>query len=104
MAKYLLVYHGGKMPESDAERQQVMAAWGKWFHDLGGAIVDPGNPVSQTKTISGGGAVDGSGANPASGYSILEADSLDRAIDLAKGCPVLQGGATIEVAETLNVM
>ena len=100
MAKYLLVYHGGSMPESQAERDQVMAAWGQWFQTLGSALKDPGNPVSQTRTIGGNGA----SSSPASGYSIIEADSLDRAVDLARGCPVLQGGASIEVAETFDVM
>jgi hypothetical protein len=34
----------------------------------------------------------------------LEADSLDAAVGLAKGCPVLQGGASISVYETFEVM
>ena len=37
-------------------------------------------------------------------YSIISADSLDAAVDLAKGCPVLQGGATTTVYETFAVM
>ena len=40
----------------------------------------------------------------ASGYSIVTADSLDEAVDKAKGCPVLQGGASITVYETFEVM
>ena len=40
----------------------------------------------------------------ASGYSIIQADSLDEAVAKAKGCPVLQGGAQIVVLETFNVM
>ena len=99
MAKYLLVYHGGSMPETEEARNQVMAAWGEWFQSLGSALKDPGNPVSQTRTIG-----NGTNGNPASGYSIIEADSLDRAAELAGGCPVLQGGASIEVAETFDVM
>ena len=105
MAKYLLVYHGGSMPEGEEAQAKVMAAWGTWFQTLGSALADGGNPVSQTKTIGSGGAVsDGGGANPATGYSLIEADSLDAAVNLAKGCPVLGGGASIEVAETFNVM
>jgi hypothetical protein len=105
MAKYLLVYHGGSMPETPEAQSKVMAAWGTWFENLGPALADGGNPTSQARTISGDGKVsDGGGANPASGYSLIEADSLDKAVDLAKGCPVLGAGATIEVAETFNVM
>ena len=40
----------------------------------------------------------------ASGYSMIEADSLDHATKLATGCPVLQGGADITVFETFEVM
>jgi hypothetical protein len=105
MPKFLLVYHGGGMPEGEAEQAKVMAAWGAWFQEVGGALKDPGNPVSQSRTVAPDGTVaHGGGANPASGYSLLEADSLDAAVALAKGCPVLQGGASIEVAETFDVM
>jgi hypothetical protein len=37
-------------------------------------------------------------------YSIVSADPLDAAVDMAKGRPVLQGGATITVYETFAVM
>ena len=30
MAKYLFVYHGGSMPESEEEGAKVMEAWGLW--------------------------------------------------------------------------
>jgi len=43
-------------------------------------------------------------APTASGYSIISADSLDQAVDLAKGCPVSMGGASVSVYETFTVM
>ena len=105
MAKYLLVYHGGGMAEGEEAQAKVMAAWGAWFQSLGPALADGGNPIAQTKTIAANGSVsDGGGANAASGYSLIEADSLDAAVGLAKGCPVLESGASIEVAETFNAM
>ena len=39
-----------------------------------------------------------------SGYSILKAASLDAAVAMASGCPVLQGGAQITVFETFQVI
>jgi len=103
MAKYLLVYHGGQMPETDEERATLMKSWTDWFGQLGSAVKDQGNPVSQVRTINNG-SVSNGGANAASGYSIIEADSMDGAVELAKGCPVLQGGASLEVAETFDAM
>jgi hypothetical protein len=104
MANYLLVYHGGGMPEGEAENAKVMAAWDTWFHQLGEALVDGGNPASGTKVISSDGSVSDGGPTSPSGYSIIKADSHDAAVALAKGCPVLAGGAMIEVVETFNAM
>jgi hypothetical protein len=37
------------------------------------------------------------------GYSIIQAGSLDAAVELAKGCPILESGGSIEVCETFNI-
>ena len=103
MANYVLVYHGGGMPETPEEGAKIMQAWNVWFGELGDSLVDGGNPASATKTIAADGSVSDDPSGP-SGYSILKADSLDAAVALAKGCPVLQGGASIQVVETFNAM
>jgi hypothetical protein len=100
---YVLVYHGGSMPESPEEGAQVMKAWTDWFATLGAAVVDGGNPASQTKRIAADGSVSDDPSGP-SGYSVIAADSLDQAVELAKGCPVLAGGASIQVVETFAAM
>ena len=108
MPNYLLAYHGGGMPETDEARAQVMAAWGKWFGELGSSLIDGGNPVGRARTVNGGGTVaDGGGANPLTGYSLIKADSLDAAVALARGCPIVQDSAhpgSIEVCETFDAM
>jgi hypothetical protein len=103
---FLLVYKGGAMPETDEERAQVMDAWTQWFGQLGSALKDGGNPFTPvSKTISADGSIsDTTGSPPSTGYTIVTADSLDEALGLAKGCPVLQGGASIEIYETFPVM
>jgi len=105
MAKYLLLYRGGSMPATEEEQAAAMKAWDAWFHELGSAVADGGNPFTPgaAKAIAADGAVSDARSN-ASGYSVIEADSLDHATTLAKGCPVLQGGASLEVYETFDVM
>jgi len=105
MARFVLLYEGGSMPETEAAQAQAMKAWEDWFHQIGdGAVVDQGNPFAPASNkIAADGSVSG-GAGRASGYSILEADSLDDDTALAKGCPVLSGGASIGVYEIFNVM
>jgi hypothetical protein len=106
MANFVLLYSGGRMPESETEQATVMKAWQGWFGGLGSALVDGGNPFTpKAKTISKDGSVrDGSVGTPASGYTIIKADSLDAAVKIAKECPVVQGGAQLTVYETFPVM
>lgn len=106
MAKYLLLYSGGSMPETEDETARVMKAWEVWYTGLGQAVVDPGNPISpMAKSVASDGKIsDGPAGSMASGYTILEAGSLDEAARMAQGCPVLQGGGEISVFETFDVM
>lgn len=104
MPKYLLVYHGGKMSDSKAEQDAAMAAWGAWFGTLGDAVVDGGAPTGASTTVGADGStVSGGGANPASGYSLINATNLAAAASLAKGCPILANGGSVEVAETIDM-
>jgi hypothetical protein len=105
MGKYLLIYHGGGSPETDAEREKVTADWTQWFTQLGSATVDQGNPTSHAKTVATDASVsDGGGSNPATGYSIIDVDSIDGAVNAAKMCPHLASGGSVEVAEIFEVM
>ena len=108
MANFLLVYTGGGMPEDEAEQAAVLKAWGTWYNELGSAVADPGNPIApMAKSIASDGTVsDGPGAlgMMASGYTVLTADSLDEAVTMAKGCPMLDGGGQISVFETFPAM
>jgi hypothetical protein len=106
MANFVLLYAGGSAGATDAERGKAMEAWGAWFGKLGDKIVDAGNPFAEhSKNVSNSGAVhDGAIGTPATGYSILKAESLNAAVDLAKGCPVLQSGGKITVYEVSPAM
>jgi hypothetical protein len=104
--KYLLVYYGGGMPETPAAQARVLKQWDKWFTKLGPAVVDGGNPFSgaANKIKPDGTVAKGAVGTKASGYSILEAGSLDKATKMAKGCPIIKSGGQITVYETFNAM
>jgi hypothetical protein len=105
MAKYLFVYHGGGgAPSNPDEVKKIMDAWGEWFGSMGSAVIDGGNPVGKSSTVkSDGSLVSGGGANPVSGYSLIEASSLEDAHKKAKGCPLLKRGGTIEIAQAIDM-
>lgn len=104
MTKYIYVYHGGTAPDSPEESQKVMAEWMAWFGEMGDAVVDGGNPLGMSKTVSAGGVADDGGANPASGYTIVNAKDMDAAVAMAKGCPMVKSGnGSVEVAECMDM-
>ncbi len=95
MGKFVFTYTGGGMAATDAEREAAMAAWGAWFEQLGPAVLDMGNPFGGSTAVGSG------AANGLTGYSIVSADSLDAAAQLAQGCPVLERGGGVGVHEAL---
>jgi hypothetical protein len=104
MAKYLFVYHGGSSPQSEEEVAEVINAWGEWFGGMGNSVVDGGNPVGMSSTVkSDGSVVSDGGTNPASGYSLIEAPDLEAALSRAGGCPILESGGSVEVAEAIDM-
>ena len=103
MTKFLFIYHGGGMPDTPEEGAKVMQAWEDWLDDISDSIIDSGHPVGQSSTVmADDSVVDDGGANPATGYGLFEAASLDDALDLARNCPILASGGSVEVAETFD--
>ena len=71
---------------------------------MGAAVVDGGNPVGKSSTVNSDGTLtDGGGANPTSGYSLIEAASLAEAHKKAQGCPLLKAGGSVEIAQALDM-
>lgn len=104
MPKFMFAYHGGSMPETPEEGEKVMAAWMSWLQGLGPAIVDPGNPVGMSSTLTRSGLSEGGGSNPLSGYTIVQADSLEAAAGMGKNCPMLDDAdGSIEIAEIVEM-
>jgi hypothetical protein len=73
---------------------ETIEAWDAFFQGLGDHLVTLGNPAFARRSI---------GADPSTtvlgGYSIIEADNLDRAVALASACPTLNYGGGVEVGE-----
>ena len=103
MPKFVFAYHGGGQPETEEEGQKVMAAWGAWIEKHATALGSGGAPVGPSKTVSPSGVADDGGSNPLSGYSLCEAASMEDALEIAKGCPVLDAGGTVEVAQEMEM-
>jgi len=104
MPRYLLAYHGGHVDESQEGRERVMKEFGEWFAELGPRLIDPGNPIARAVTVDGGTVSDRGGSNPVSGYTVIDADDMEAAIELVKRGPIVHGGRTVEIAETTTAL
>lgn len=102
MENYVFAYSGGKGVAADeTERNAQYAKWGQWFAELGSAVVEGGAAMGPAKTVGADGSVSHGGSLGLTGYSIVAADNLDSAVELAKGCPVLEIGGAVDVYEAI---
>ena len=101
MKKFLLVYYGGKMESDPKKAKEAMGAWTKWFQDLGKSLVDGGAPTAPGKLVSGKTVKAGVVGDPITGYSVLQADTLDKAADIAKTSPHINTGGQIAIYELM---
>lgn len=103
MAQYIMTYLGGEQPASPEEGQQHFAKYMEWLTSLGDAAVSPANPLKDTRTVNPDGSVATGGSTGMSGYTIVEADSMEAALSMAKTCPFLDIGGSLEVSELIEM-
>jgi hypothetical protein len=80
-----------------------VGSFSQWFEVLGSAVVEGGAAMGTAKTVGPGGSVSDGGSRRLTGYSIVSADTLDSAVELAKGCPVLEIGGAVDVYEAISM-
>ncbi|MEO0370428.1 MAG: hypothetical protein AAF231_03135 [Pseudomonadota bacterium] len=105
MTKFMFAYHGGGgAPETPEEGAAEMAKWQSWLQGMGQKCHEEGAPVGLSKTVTKSSVEDNGGANPLSGYSIVDAASIEEACEMAKGCPiVVDGSGSVEVAPIMEM-
>lgn len=100
MSKFVLSFHGGEQPSSPEEGAKHMQEWRDWVSDLGEAVINPGTPLGPAKCVSATEVKPNEDQNVMSGFSVVEAENIAVAIEMAKTCPfVTKVNGTIRVAE-----
>jgi hypothetical protein len=98
MSSYVLAFRGRADRTTDAGQE---AAWGRWFGEVGSRISDFGHRVGRVSALGATGA--SNGQDVLTGYVVITADDFDEAVAVAKGCPGLQHGGSVEVGEVIEV-
>lgn len=103
MAKFMLVYLGGNHPKNPEEGQKHFEEYRKWLMSLGDSVVSAANPLKDTYVIHPDGKKEEGSTTRMSGFSILEADTIEEAVKMAEACPFKDIGGTLEVSELVEM-
>lgn len=113
MKQFLYLFRGGDggyAEQSPEEMEAHMARWGEWMMQISQTDEPvPGLPLqAQGKVVADGGRIitDGpftEGKEIVGGYVLVEANDLDHAVELSKGCPIFEFGGTVEVREAIQM-
>jgi len=105
MSEFTFLFRGRDTSASPEQMQKTMEKWMAWFKELGakGHMKDPGHPLEFTgkvvqgkqKTVNDGPYAESK--DIVGGYTLIEAKDLAQATELAKGCPILEVGGSVEV-------
>jgi hypothetical protein len=97
MKKFMFLYQGIWDPSD----KQMRDSWTDWFAEIGDSIVDSGNPFGDGREVTNDGARD-LPLEPGSttGYTIVEAESMDDAEKLLANCPII---TSVRVYEAMSM-
>ncbi len=110
MNEYIFIYRGGERPTSQEEGQKVMQAWYDWIGKLmqDGTMKNPGAPLEPGgKMVTGKNKTVTDGPYPekdlVGGFSIVNAKSIEDAVEISKGCPVFLNNGAVEVRPVMQI-
>ena len=103
MAQYIITYLGGDMPSSPEEGQKHFAKYREWLTKMGDSVLSPANPLKDTSTIKPDGSITPGSTSAMSGFTVIEAESMDAALNAARNCPFLEIGGILEVSELMKM-
>jgi len=109
MPKYLLVYHNAPYDMSSIapeQMQEAMKLWNSWIGegmqrgwmvDGGDGLLPDGRVIDSNKVVTDGPLAETK--EIVGGYSIVQADTYEQAVQCAMGCPILAEGGRVEVRQ-----
>jgi len=107
MEKFIVIYHApisameSVKDASPEKMKENMDPWMEWAKRCGSGLVDIGTPLANGQKVTKSGTMP-SDKNVV-GYSILQAENMQEAVEMLKGHPHLEwtDGCEIEVHESM---
>lgn len=106
MPNFIFLFRGDSPDRSPQEMQRVMQKWGAWIQELRqSGKFKGGDPLERSGKVLRGrkkALTDGPYAEAkdlVGGYVAIEAQDIDEAATLARGCPILDSDGSVEVRQ-----
>lgn len=109
MSNFMFLFRGGLDPftASPEAMQQNMEQWFAWVGQLqasgvyvaGEALMPTGKTLRKDHVVTDGPYMESK--EMVGGFFVVKADSLDAALEIAKGCPDLALGGSVEVRDVV---
>jgi len=113
MNEFMLIFRNA-MPKHNekpsAEQMQIMVSqWQNWITEISyqgkysstNRLLPEGKTISPGKMVTDGPFVEGK--EMVSGYLVIKSENLNDAVELAKSCPALEYGGTVEVRSVMAI-
>jgi hypothetical protein len=105
MSEFTFLFRGRDTSSSPEQMQKTMQKWVAWFKELNekGQVKEPGHPLEATGKVVMGkqkSVHDGPYAEAkdvVGGFMVIDARDLPQAVEISKGCPILEVGGSVEV-------
>ena len=110
MKEFIFLFFGGNASEDmpQEQREQHQEAWDNWMDMLEdeGVLID-GLPIEdEIVTVGGNGQVDRDTPEnmdkEVTGYLILETESMEKAIELSKNCPIFEYSGRVQIRQLMS--
>lgn len=111
--RYMLLFRDGDATYhqmSPAQRQELLQQWNEWYQRLSSqGKLEGGHPLEGTGRVvsrSGSRTVDGpfvESTEAVGGYFLLTVNTLEDAVEIARDCPSVRLGLTVEVRPVADI-
>ncbi len=101
MARFIIHYLAGNPPSSQEEGQKHFKKYQEWLASLGDSVIEPMVPYKNTVTLSPDGTETKGSQISMSGHTIIQAVSIESAVNMIKDCPFLEIQGVLEVSEII---
>ena len=101
MAQYLLLYHCKALSKDKRKLKARKDSWDNFISEISNTVLGGGKPLVKAKTVTEDKEV-GNGDCDITGFTVVEAEDLDEAVELSRSAPDLNQGGRADVFQIVD--